>query len=206
VATFERIIKAAALAVNKGPERMPCMLIGPACCILRGFQFQVNHDRHEGARPGSVDRQEFLEENKMKRLEIKALVAGMAVVALVAAAACNRGAGATPTATFTAYYEASKNKDIEAVKKTFSKNTLELFERQAKDRKTTVDEMFKTGMDQKPLTGKVPEVRNEKINGNDATLEIKDEQSGRWDTLTFVKEDGQWKIALDKMGSQTPAS
>ncbi|MGB7924780.1 MAG: nuclear transport factor 2 family protein [Pyrinomonadaceae bacterium] len=141
----------------------------------------------------------------MKRLAINALMIGIVAVALVGAA-CNRGAGASPTATFTAYYEASKNKDVEGVKKTFSKTTLELFERQAKEQNKTVDEMFKTGMERKPLTGNMPELRNEKINGNDATLEVKDEQSGRWDTLTFVKEDGQWKIALDKMGTQSPGA
>lgn len=140
----------------------------------------------------------------MKRLEIKALIMGIAAVALVTAAACNRGGGSSPTAAFTAFYEASKNKDIEGVKKTFSKTTMELFEKQAKEKNKTVDEMFKLGMEQKPMTDKLPEMRNEKINGDDATLEIKDEASGRWDTLTFVKEDGQWKIALDKMGQQTP--
>jgi hypothetical protein len=171
------------------------MLIGSACCILRGFQFQLNHHR-----------QELPEENKMKRPEINALMLVIITVALVAVAGCNRGAGSSPTATFKAYFEASKNKDVEGVKRVFSKTTLELFEKQAQDQKKTVDEMFKAGMEQKPLTGNLPELRNEKINGNEATLEIKDEKSGRWDTLPFVKEDGQWKIALDKMGTQTPGA
>jgi hypothetical protein len=139
----------------------------------------------------------------MKRLEIVALIAGVVVIAL-STTACNRGAGSSPTATFTAFYEASKNKDVEAAKKIFSKKTLELFEIEAKAKNKTLDEMFKTGMDQKPPPDKLPEMRNEKINGENATLEVKDEQTGRWDTLTFVKEDGQWKIALDKMGSQSP--
>jgi hypothetical protein len=155
--------------------------------------------------PG-VYQPEFTEENEMKRPKINALIMGIVAVALVfAAAACNKGGGgASPTATFTAYYEASKNKDVNAVKKTFSKSTLELFEKQAKEHNKTVEEMFKTGMEQKPVTGNLPEMRNEKINGDNATLEIKDETSGRWDSLPFVKEDGQWKIALDKLGSQTP--
>ena len=141
----------------------------------------------------------------MKRRHINALITMIAAFALTTAAtSCNRGAGATPTATFRAFHEASKNKDVAGVKKTFSKTTLELFERQAKENNKTVDEMFKSGMDRKPMSDKMPETRNEKINGNDATLEIQDEKSGRWDTLTFVKEDGQWKIALDKMNTQTP--
>jgi Putative lumazine-binding len=138
----------------------------------------------------------------MERLKINALIMGVVAIALITAA-CNRGAGSTPTATFTAFYEASKKRDAVAVKKMFSKKTLELFEIQAKERNKTVEEMFKTGMEQKPMPDKMPATRNEKINGNDATLEIQDEKSGKWEPLNFVKEDGQWKIALDKMGSQS---
>ena len=139
----------------------------------------------------------------MKILQVNAVI--MVIIAVAAiAAACDKGGGASPTATFKAYYEASKNKDVDGVKRTFSKTTLELFEKQAKEQNKTIDEMFKMGMDQKPITGNLPEMRNEKIDGDNATLEIKDEKSGRWDTLTFVKEDGRWKIALDKFGPQKP--
>jgi Putative lumazine-binding len=145
----------------------------------------------------------FLKENEMKIVKVNAVI--MVIIAVTAiTAACDKGGGLSPTATFKAYYEASKNKDVDGVKRTFSKTTLELFEKQAKEQNRTVDEMFKMGMDQKPVTGNLPEMRNEKIDGDNATLEIKDEKSGRWDTLTFVKEDGQWKIALDKFGPQKP--
>ena len=42
------------------------------------------------------------------------------------------------------------------------------------------------------------EAQNEKISGDTATLEVKDE-NGKWQTIPFVKEDGQWKIALDQL-------
>ncbi len=45
---------------------------------------------------------------------------------------------------------------------------------------------------------KLPETRNEKITGDTATLEVKNDKTGKWDTLPFVKENGEWKIALDK--------
>jgi hypothetical protein len=156
-----------------------------------------------GASDPDVYQPKFLKENEMKRPEMTALMMGIIAVAAITAA-CDKGSGASPTATFIAYYEASKNKDVDGVKRTFSKTTLELFEKQAKEQNKTVDEMFKMGMDQKPITGNLPEMRNEKIDGDNATLEIKDEKSGRWDTLTFVKEDGRWKIALDKFGAPKP--
>jgi hypothetical protein len=60
----------------------------------------------------------------------------------------------------------------------------------------------------------MPETRNEKINGDMATLEVKNEKTDKWDPLPFVKENGEWKIALDKfledmmksLGEKTPDS
>ena len=141
----------------------------------------------------------------MNRLKINAFIMAVLAIALVSAA-CNKGGASSPTAAFRAFYEASKKKDVDAAKKMFSKRTLELFELQAKAQSKTVEDMLKAGLERKPMPEKMPETRNEKINGDEATLEIKDEESSRWDTLTFVKEDGQWKIALDKMGTQTPNS
>ena len=132
-----------------------------------------------------------------------ALIVGAAAIAL-AFGACKKGAGSSPTATFRAFYEASKKKDVASAKQMFSKRTLELFEIQAKAQNKSVDEMLKAGVEQKPVPDKMPEVRNEKINGDEATLEIRDDPNDKWDTLIFVKEDGQWKIALDKLGTQRP--
>ena len=42
-----------------------------------------------------------------------------------------------------------------------------------------------------------PETRNEKIEGENATLEYKNAATGTWDTIYFVRENGRWKIALD---------
>jgi hypothetical protein len=139
----------------------------------------------------------------MKRLKIVALIVCAVAIAL-AIGACKKGAGSSPTATFRAFYEASKKKDVASAKQMFSKHTLELFEIQAKMQNKSVDEMLKAGVEQKPVPDKMPEMRNEKINGDEATLEIRDDQNDKWDTLPFVKEDGQWKIALDKLSTQRP--
>src|SRR5918911_1312490 len=109
----------------------------------------------------------------MKRLKVAALIVGVAAIALTIAA-CKKGAGSSPTATFKAFYEASKKKDIAAAKQMFSKRTLELFEIQAKAQNKSVDEILKAGVEQKPVPYKIPELRNEKIDGDEATLEIRD--------------------------------
>jgi PBP1b-binding outer membrane lipoprotein LpoB len=111
----------------------------------------------------------------------------------------NAGA-ATPTAAFTAYYEAIKRKDVATVRSLFSKGTLSMMEERAKRSNTTVDEVMTKGLEEasKEIPAAVPETRNEKIDGDKATLEAKDDKKDSWETLHFAREDGQWKIAFDE--------
>ncbi len=102
---------------------------------------------------------------------------------------------ASPTDTLKNYIEASKKKDIAAIRKNLSKGSLELAEKSAKAQNTTVDELFKR--DNMAALDEIPEIRNERIEGDAASVEVKDFTSG-YDTIPFVKEDGAWKIAFDK--------
>ena len=92
--------------------------------------------------------------------------------------------------------EASKSKDVAAIKNSVSKGTLNLIEESAKAQNTTVDELLQkdNGAPFKDL----PEMRNEKIEGDTATIELKNATSNDWETVPFVKEDGAWRLALDK--------
>jgi hypothetical protein len=115
-----------------------------------------------------------------------------------AAPACKKPSGSSPTATLQAFYEALRDRNVEAYKKTVSKNSLQMLEKMAKDMDKTLDEYIRLDIDKptRALPDKV-ETRNEKIEGDKATLEVKNIEGG-WNTIPFVKEDGQWKIALDE--------
>lgn len=141
----------------------------------------------------------------MKSIKTIALLIALAIA--VTGLACNR-VGSSPTATMKAYFEAFQKKDAEGLKKTLSKGTLELFERFAKAQNPpkTIDEALQTGLAStaNAAPNQMPEMRNEKIEGDKATLEVKFE-NGNWETIPFVKEDGAWKIAFDQMmNKQTP--
>ena len=131
----------------------------------------------------------------MNTRRINALSAALAVVFTVSA--CSLLGGSTPTATFKAFYEASKKKDVAGMKKTLSKGSLDMFDKLAKEQNKSTDELLKS-LDKEDKNQKMPETRNEKINGDTATLEVKNDKTNKWDTLPFVKENGEWKIALDK--------
>ncbi len=147
----------------------------------------------------------------MNARRIGALCGALAVV--FAVSACSLLGGSTPTATFKAFYDASKKKDVTAMKKSLSKGTLDMFDKLAKEQNKTTDDMLKD-VDKDDKSDKMPETRNEKINGDTATLEVKNEKTNKWDPLPFVKENGEWKIALDKfledimkgLGEKTPDS
>ena len=102
---------------------------------------------------------------------------------------------ASPTETLKTFIEASKKKDIETVKKTISKASLEMAEKAAREHNTTVDALLTNGDVQ--IAEQIPEIRNENIEGETASVEIKNSGNG-YETLPFVKEDGNWKIAFDR--------
>ena len=42
----------------------------------------------------------------------------------------------------------------------------------------------------------MPETRNEKVDGDSATMDVKDPNDKEWVPMKFVRESGSWKIAL----------
>ena len=77
-----------------------------------------------------------------------------------------------------------------------SKDTIKMHEQEAKSSGVTLDDIVK----RETLIGEgqsTVEYRNEKIEGDRATLEYKN--LNQWETIPFVKEDGEWKI--DKKSS-----
>lgn len=104
-------------------------------------------------------------------------------------------AAQSPTDVMKILNEATKNSDTATMKTLVSKGTLTLLEESAKEQNTTVDELLKA--DEGSPFEELPEMRNEKVEGDKATIEIKNKLNGEFTTVPFVKEDGSWKIALD---------
>jgi predicted lipid-binding transport protein (Tim44 family) len=102
----------------------------------------------------------------------------------------------TPTEAYKSAYAARKNKDIETLKKLIAKDMFEFFEILGEGKENPVDAGLKE-MCESPQ-GPTDEVRNEKINGDKATLQYLDKDS-KWATLDLVKEDGIWKLTIAKM-------
>jgi len=123
-------------------------------------------------------------------------VANTPAPANTAAPAPASSGASTPTEAYKAAYQARKNHDVPALKKLLSKDILEFFNEIAGlgEKKQTIDALLME-LCEKPQAA-TAEVRNEKINGDKATLEFLAD-TGNWSTMEFVKEDGSWKLTFE---------
>lgn len=115
---------------------------------------------------------------------------------LATAISCGESKPATPLETFKTYTKAIKAKDTTTMKLLLSNATIKMHEQEAKAQGVTVDDIVK----RETLfseSQKTVEFRNEKIEGDKATLQVKTAY-GSWETVPFVREDDVWKI--DKQG------
>jgi hypothetical protein len=99
----------------------------------------------------------------------------------------------SPKATLTAFVEAVKKKDIEMLKRTLSKNTLEVAKETGMgDADKAIQEVLNENK------GSIPasiETKDEKIESDKATLQAKD-GDGKWFEAKFVKEGSEWKYDM----------
>ncbi len=125
------------------------------------------------------------------------ILSGITIFVLAAAmlTACGSDVPSTPVETFKTYVKAIRAKDTKAMKVLLSDATLKMHEQEAKAQNVSIDEIIKRETLLAEGQRNV-EYRNEKIDGEKATLQVK--SSGFWQTIPFVREDGVWKI--DKQG------
>lgn len=110
--------------------------------------------------------------------------------------ACSGGEPASPLQTFKTYTKAIKQKDTATMKLLLSAETIKMHVQEAQAQNVSLDDIVKRetlfAEDQRSV-----EFRNEKIDGEKATLEVKN-SFGSWETVPFVLENSEWKI--DKKG------
>jgi hypothetical protein len=98
----------------------------------------------------------------------------------------------TPLETLKAYTIAIKQKDTTTMKLLLSDASIKMAEEEAKSRGVTLDEIVQRETLFNP-TQKSVDFRNEKVEGDKATIEMKDSYNA-WNTVPFVREKGIWKI------------
>ena len=107
------------------------------------------------------------------------------------------------------YYEALKKKDDALLRTVLSQGLLKKLEADMKAEKKTGLAAYAAELDRVPETA--IEVRNEKIDGDRGTAELKGGAYVNWSAIAFVKEDGKWKMSdenpeIEGVKSSAPAS
>lgn len=129
------------------------------------------------------------------------------VIGTVLALVCLWAAGCsvpTPTATFKTFYAAFRKTDVEVMKANVSRGSIALGEQMAQVNRQTLDQWIRSHSGAEWEEN--PDIRNERIDGDTATLEVKATKAKDWSTVMFVKEDGKWKIAFDQMFEKAKAT
>jgi hypothetical protein len=119
----------------------------------------------------------------------------VAALLAVAAGSCGGKKASTPTELFKNFYKAAKGGDADSLKGMMSRASLAYAEGEAQKKGQSVEDFLAAQGQYFPPN--LPEIRNEKIEGDKATLEFKREGAANWSTARFVKEDGEWKVSLN---------
>ncbi len=106
-----------------------------------------------------------------------------------------------PTEVLRGFFAAVERKDVITAKKSLSKDSFVLLEQSAKAANVTVDEYLEELSALK--VGNDVEIRNEKILGDTATVDYKDSTMPELRSLPFEREEGIWKLSLNKLAEQT---
>ena len=122
----------------------------------------------------------------------KLLVAVFAFSALYMSS-CN-SAGGDPKAVLTSFFDAMAKKDIAAARKLATADSKSMFDLMEMGMKMK-DTMNDQGMDQFDK-GKM-EIGEAKIDGDKATVNVKEIKSGEAVNFILKKESGAWKVAMD---------
>lgn len=113
------------------------------------------------------------------------------------------GGADSPTAAYKKLYEAVKAKDTEAIKAQMTKKTQEFAMMVSQRNNTAPEKVFENGLTATTFAAKLPEIRDERINGDMAAIEVWNERDKLWEDLGFMKEDGAWKLAIGEMWAGT---
>ena len=108
----------------------------------------------------------------MRRYSSTLFLTFLALAAVFLVACSGEKQAATPVETFQTYVKALKKKDLTTVKLLLSKDTIKMHEQEAKSEGVNLDDIVKRDT----LLGDgqtTVEYRNEKIDGDKATLEFK---------------------------------
>jgi len=123
---------------------------------------------------------------------MKKILLSVITVSVIILAGCKAGGG-DPKAVLTSFFDALAKKDFTAAKKYTTKDSEGMLN------------MVQMGMEHIPDSSQIMKYEKENlefgntvINGDAATIPVKEKKTGETTDFTLKKESGEWKVAFDK--------
>lgn len=113
------------------------------------------------------------------------------------------GGGDTPTDGYKKLYSAVKSKNTDSIKAQVTKKSQEFAQMISQRNNEPIDKVFSNGFTATTFAEKLPEIRDERVNGDMGAIEVWNDKDKRWEDLPFIKEDGAWKLAIGEMWAGT---
>lgn len=113
------------------------------------------------------------------------------------------GGSDSPTEAYKRLYTAVKSKNTEAIKKEMSKRTQGFAAAAAQRQNVPVEKVFENGLTATTFSETLPEIRDERINGNMGAIEVWNAKDKTWEDLPYVLEEDVWKLAIGDVFSNT---
>jgi hypothetical protein len=130
------------------------------------------------------------------------MVGGLLVIILVAGYLLSAPRDGL-TAAYSRLYYAVKSKDTEAIKSQLTKKSIEFGEFASQQNKTPLEKTYENGFTATTFAASLPQMRDERIDGDMGALEVWNSKDHHWEDLPFIKEDGVWKLAVGEMFAGT---
>ena len=145
----------------------------------------------------------------MKKIILGTVLLAAAVILI----ACNNGVGSgtqpagvgedSPTGAYKRLYAAVKAKNNDAIKGLMTKKSIEFAQIAGGQQNKPLEKVLEIGFTGTTFSPELPQIRDERINGEMGAVEVYNSRDKRWEDLPFIHEDGQWKLAIGEMFAGT---
>jgi hypothetical protein len=102
----------------------------------------------------------------------------------------------TPTEAYKRLFAAVKSKNTESIRNEMSEATQAFAGFVGKQQNKTIEEVYANGFSQTTFAETLPEIRDERIKGKMAAVEVWNAKANAWEDLPFVRERSGWKLAI----------
>jgi hypothetical protein len=106
------------------------------------------------------------------------------------------GNAKSPSEAYRMLFAAVKSQDPTKIRAMLSTGSIGLAEMAAGQQKKTVEEVIKNGFSETTFADSMPQLRDERIKGGYAAVEVWNTTRKLWDDIPFVLEGGVWKAAF----------